>query len=292
MIFFLFILGGVFFGVVKFYPQLAMHYYEEFTNEEMTTNTPSTPAVADVPTELAPFVRGVLSGIKTAQLASRRESGALDVNKTQGYLQGMRTALITSRNWYDLDRQLFRAQGLPLGIRVAVETSKPVQERSTLEYQIKLIDTIQKALSVNLEDLLDGNTDRARALTSYLNGLKNLSEESRVEIENMTRIVAEYQAVVDQNLALSTQASGAFVTDTDNFITDNLDANFSQFLEARQRADEARIRVTSTQRILSRLQPLSSRLPDVISAIEANYDALASGIKVSPQQGVNLPIFQ
>lgn len=296
LLIFVFIIGGVFFGFIKFYPKLAVQFYQEYTGEQIAIEDPTTdpgvPTPPDISTELAPFVRGVLSGIKTAQVASRREGGALDVNKTQGYLHGLRTALITSRNWYDLDRQLFRSQGLPLGVQVAVNSSKSVQERNTLEYQIKLIAKIEQALGVNLEDLLDSTSDRERALTNYLDGLNVLAEESRVEVGNMTRIITEYQAIMDQNLAISQQASGAFVTDTDNFITDNLDANFNQFLEARRMADEARIRVTSTQRILSRLQPLSNRLPDVIQAIEANFDALAAGIKVSPQQGVNLPLFQ
>lgn len=281
---FVLIMGGMFFGFTKWYPQLALEYLK-------SRNTPT--PVTTVPEDIAPFVRGVISGVKTANIVSVRESGPLNVNQLAGYQYGVRTALLASKNWYDLDRQLFRVRGIELGMMNSLQMSRENQQRATLSYQVKLIQQIQTALEVDIEELLNENTDsRAQVLQNYLLNLRKLSDEANLEVENMQRVVDEYSSAYSQAVDVSSQYSDSFVNETSDFITDNIDANLDQYLTARKQAEEAQVRIRSTQEILNRLNPLAQRLPVVISAIEANQEALSAGIKITPTPGVNLPLVE
>lgn len=276
------IMVGMFFGFTRLYPQLV----QNLEGAQPPTETP-------VAEQMAPFVRGTISGVETASLSSTRDNKPLNITQVKGYEHGVKTALLTSYNWYDIDRQLFRSHGIALGMALAADTSKPVLERATLAYQIKLIQRIQLALEVDLEGLLSANQDsRRETLQNYLDGLRMLSAEAGVELANMQRVIDEAQAEVDANASLSEQFSDSFTSDTGQFVTENIDRNLDQFVEARKRLEESRVAVTSTNQILRQLQPLAARLNVVIPAIEANFEALEAGIRVSPVKGVNLPILQ
>jgi hypothetical protein len=282
---FILIMSGMFLGFTRIYPQLALEYLQSRNIDD--------PVGPDIVGDIAPFVRGVISGVRTANLSSIRESGPLNINELKGYQYGVRTALLTSKNWYNIDRQLFRVRGIELGMLNGLQTSRRNQQRATLSFQVKLIQKIQTALNVNLEELLDENSDsRAEVLQNYVFNLKKLSNEANLEVENMTRIVDEYQAAFDQATQTSEQFSDSFVTETTDFVTDNIDANLDQYLEARKDAETAKVRIISTAEILNRLSPLAQRLPQVISAIESNVDALSAGIKITPTPGVNLPLIE
>jgi len=306
------IMVGMFFGFTKFYPELAIRYVRQDMNQRESRESGvwsresgdrslesgggrmegSSSDGTKVEEQIAPFVRGIIVGVQTAQLVSMRESSPLNISQVRGWLNGLRTAILTSRSWYNLDRQLFRSRGLIIGVQAAIDTSKPTLERATLEYQVKLIQRIQVALETNLDDLLANTSDRRVALTDFLSQLNRLAEEAAVEVSNMQRVVDEYQALMDQQLAEAAQFSDAFTEETSSFLTENIDSNISQFLSARRAADEARVRVSSTRQVLARLSPLAARLPVVIQAIQANFEALAAGIRVSPTSEVNLPLFQ
>ncbi|MDP2691019.1 MAG: hypothetical protein Q8O95_01275 [bacterium] len=275
------IMIGMFFGLTRFYPQLAMRYVQQ--------NGDTTFVV-----DRSPLVRGIVSGVETAQISSRVDAGEpLNINQISGYRQGILASGITSKNWYNLDRQLFRVQGLELGVINAIQTSKTEQERATLSYQVKLIQQIQTALGVNLEDLLQSNPDnRRQALQNYLTNLRQLAQEGGVEIENMQRIIDEAQTEYQLNVDTAEQFSGAFTSETDNFQTGNIDTNLNLYLDARKKAEESRVVINSTQEILNRLTPLVQRANQIIPAIEANFEALEAGIKVTPTPGVNLPVFE
>lgn len=279
------ILVGLFFVFTSLYPRLVERY------ESPTVVTTPGPSTSE---ELAPFVRGIISGIKVANLfVQELETQPLDITLVKGYQQGIKAALLASKDWYDLDRQLFRSRGIALGVQAAADTSKPTLERATLEYQVKLIQQLQNALGTNLEDLLGANTDRRReVLENYLNGLRKLSSEASIELANMERVIQEAQAQFDQSTATAQQYSENFTTETTEFRTENIDRNLELFVQSQKLADEARVIMNSTGQIYQRLKPLADRMPVVIAAIEANFEALAAGIKVTPVQGVNLPIIQ
>lgn len=284
---FVLIMVGLFFGFTRFYPELAERYIlSENGNGQVTNGTDSIAA------DIAPFVRGIVSGVKTGQLSSVRESGPLNINDVEGYEHGVRTALLASKNWYNIDRQLFRVRGIELGVVNAIQLSKTEQGRATLEFQVKLIQRIQAAISVNLEELLDANEDnREQTLRNYLDGLITLAEEANLELENMQRIIDEAQAELSQANQTSEQFGDSFISETEEFVTENIDVNLNLFLEARKQAEVAKVRINSTVEIRNRLGPLAARLGQIIPAIEANFEALAAGIKVSPSRDVNLPIF-
>lgn len=284
LLIFVLIMAGMFFGFTKVYPELALEYLK---------NRDPDPPVSTTAEDIAPFVRGIISGVQTANLSSIRESGPLNINELKGYQHGVRTALLSSKNWYNLDRQLFRVRGIELGMLNGLQTSRVNQQRATLGFQVKLIQQIQTALNVNLEELLDENDDsREQVLQNYVANLKKLSNEANLEVENMTRIVDEYQAAFETANQTSEQFSDSFVSETSEFVTDNIDANLNQYLEARKDAETAQVRIKSTSEILNRLAPLAQRLPQVISAIEANQEALSAGIKITPTPGVNLPLIE
>jgi|CXWL01.1.fsa_nt_gi hypothetical protein len=279
------IMVGIFFGFTRLYPQLVQQWQAAQPLQTITS--------IPVAEQIAPFVRGTLSGVTAASVSSTRDNKALNISEVKGYQHGVKTALLASNNWYDLDRQLFRSHGIALGVSLAVDTSKPVLERATLAYQIKLIQRIQLALAVDLEGLLTSNEDHRReTLQDYSDGLRKLSAEAGVELANMQRIIDEAQGEVDANTSLSQQFSDSFSTETSEFVTENIDRNLDQFVEARKKLEVARVTVSSTNQIVKQLQPLAARLNTVIPAIEANFEALAAGIKVAPVKGVNLPILQ
>lgn len=284
---FLSIMVGLFFTLTTVYPRFVVEQFLKQKGAELT-------ALQSPSDALAPFVRGILSGIAGATKTAVPEQKSLNLAAIHGFGSGIQSAILTSKNWYDLDRQLFKSKALSEGMLAAYFTSKTVQERSTLSYQVKLIGKIQQALAVDLKELLDRSAgNRSAVLTNYLQGQKDLASEARIEIANMERVVNEAQAIVDLETATAatvgdTIAGGATAQDAQGVLDQNLD----QYLSSRKRADEARVRANTTGQFLNQLRQLSDQLNRVIQAVEANFDALASGIKISPQQGVNLPIFK
>jgi len=284
LVFFVVIMAGMFFGFTRIYPLYVLQWQQDHPDP--------TPPVVDVPAQIAPFVRGTLSGIESAQLASVRSNEPLNINQIKGYQHGMRTALLASKDWYDLDRQLFRVRGIELGMDASLITSQTTQERGQLEYQLNLIRQIQIAFNTDLEDLLESNDrSRARVLQSYLDNLQELSTEAEVELRNMERIINESQAQIQTAQETSESFTDSFDATSDAFVS-NIDRNLGPYLEARRDAEEARVRGKATQDIYNQLNPLYQQLEQVIQAITANYEALEAGIRVTPTPGVNLPIFQ
>ena len=280
------IMMGMFFGATRFYPELAQRYFLEKNGQN------GQQTVEKKAESIAPFVRGTMVGIKTAQLSSVRSTEPININQIEGYQKGIKTAVLTSKNWYNLDRQLFRVQGMPLGVNLALATSKTTQARSTLEYQIKLTQQLQAALSTDLDDLLSANADsRQKTLDNYLNGLKKMASEAEVEVNNMERILTEAQAAIKANEDIASQYSESFNVSTE-FDVGSVDRNMGAYLEARKKIEESKVRGKTINDVYKQLKPLSERSKTVISAIQNNYEALATGIKVSPTQGVNLPIIK
>lgn len=287
LVIFLVIMVGLFFTLTTMYPRFVVERFLTQKGAELT-------ALQSPSDALAPFVRGVLSGLESAAKTALPEQKPLNLASIHGFGSGIQSAILTSKNWFDLDRQLFKSKGLSEGMLTAYFISKSVTERSTLSYQVKLIGKIQQSLSVDLRELMERSSgNRNAVLTNYLQGQKDLASEARIEMANMERVVNESQSIVDLETAAAatvgdTISSGVTNQDAQGVIDQNLD----QYLSSRKRADEARVRANTTGQFLNQLRQLSDQLNRVIQAVEANFDALASGIKVSPQQGVNLPIFK
>lgn len=275
---------GMFFGFTRLYPQWVTTFRKEIVLPQPQVSFSE---------ELAPFVRGILSGIESATVSSIRITEPLQINMVSGYKNGIKSALLASKNWYNLDRQLFRVRGIAAGVMTSLDTSKTTIERATLAYQIKLIQQIQAALATNLEELLSSNQENRRSvLEDYVSGLKKLASEGAIEVENMQRSIDEATLEFGRSNDLAKQFSENFTAETKEFVTENIDLNLEQFLKAQKKAEESRVAITSTSQIFKRLKPFADRLPTVISAIEANFEALAAGIKVAPTKGVNLPIIK
>lgn len=282
LVLFLVILVGVFFSFTRLYPLIISSLKSPSIQPQKTTTE-----------DLAPFIRGILSGQKTSSLASSYENKPLSINRIEGYQHGIAAALLASRNWYDLDRQLFRIEGIELGFQVALDSSKDFLERSTLAYQITLLQKIEAALQVNLEEMLSLNQEnRRRVLENYFQGLQNLHSEALIESSNLERVIAEANSELQAAEESAIQHGDTFLSDTKNFVTENIDQNLGLLLEARKNADEARVRILGPSQVFARLTPLIKRLDLLITAIQANFEALATGIKVAPTPGVNLPIYK
>jgi hypothetical protein len=274
------IMVGMFLGFTKVYPDLI--------RMERNNQPPQTVQEQGVAEEIAPFVRGVISGLKAAQIASTRSNEPLNVVQIKGYQEGIKTALLASKNWYNIDQQLFRTRGIALGVTAAVESSRTERARGTQAYQVRLIQQIEAALATNLEDILSNQENRERILTDYLNNLKKLSGEASIEIANMQRVIGEAETVAQTQTGIAEEYDQSFIYDLEP--TD--DRGLEEYLRARNQLDQATITIRSTAQLLNRLGPLYTRLNQLITAVEANFQALAGGIRVAPSQGVNLPIFQ
>lgn len=278
---FTFILAGMFLGFTSLYPQLIERYQ---LAEPTVTSPVQTPAE-----ELAPFVRGITSGITASQMASTKSNQPLNVSELRGFESGIKTALIASKNWFNLDQQLFRVRGIALGVASAEASSKTERQRGTQTYQIRLIQQITAALSVNLEELLANNPDtREAVLRNYLNNLKQLAGEAAIEVANMQRIIADATAEAETQTGIAQQYDEDFLYNLEPTDDQGLEA----YLRARNRIDQSSITIRSTGQLLNQLGPLNIRLNQLITAIEANFQALSTGTRVAPIPGVNLPIFQ
>ena len=113
---FVLIMVGLFVGVTRFYPELALRYYDKFQPDPG-------PSVDQIAAEIAPFVRGSISGVEAANNASIRQQGPINISALNGYQAGIRTALLASNNWYNIDRQLFRIRGIEYGVQNALQLS-------------------------------------------------------------------------------------------------------------------------------------------------------------------------
>jgi hypothetical protein len=278
---FTFILAGMFLGFTSLYPQLIERYQ---LAEPTVTSPVQTPSE-----ELAPFVRGITSGIAASQMASTKSNQPLNVSQLRGFESGIKSALIASKNWFNLDQQLFRVRGIALGVASAEESSKTERQRGTQAYQIRLIQQISAALSVNLEELLASNPDtREAVLRNYLNNLKQLAGEAAIEIASMQRIIAEATTEAETQTGIAQQYDEDFLYNLEPTDDQGLEA----YLRARNQIDQSSITIRSTGQLLNQLGPLNIRLNQLITAIEANFQALSTGTRVAPIPGVNLPIFQ
>lgn len=273
VVFFIAIMVGLFFAFTTVYPSYIARFQAE---KEPSPNS-------DVSTDIAPFVRGILSGQNSARIMAKVSSEPLNALNLIGFQHGIEAALITAKDWYDLDRQLFKIRGISTGVSVALQESKAVSGRSTLEYQIKLTDDIQTALSVNLDDVLSANPEkRQQVLEEHLKSLKRLSFEAQIELGNTQRVIDEMTAIIEENTALSDQFGE----------NGSIQKNLKPFLEARTKVEEAKIRLNTTGQVLKKLQALSNSLTQLITGIENNSEALSKGVKIAPVPGANLPLFK
>ncbi|MGE3278579.1 MAG: hypothetical protein AB7J40_02135 [Candidatus Altimarinota bacterium] len=279
---FVIILSGVFFGFTRMYPLLIARYQSQ-TPPEVVKEPP------DASEEIAPFVRGIISGMTASQRASMRSNAPLNVTQIKGYESGIKTALLASKNWYNLDQQLFRVRGISAGVMAAEQSSKTERERGSQAYQLRLIQQIQSALEINLEELLAANSNRReQVLQDYLDNLKKLAAEAAIESANMQRVIEEAQTEAELQTGIAEEYDENFIYTLEP--TD--DKGLEAYLRARNQLDQASVTIRSTGQLLNRLGPLNLQLNQLITAIEANFQALAGGIRVAPTQGVNLPIFQ
>src|SRR5690606_34415497 len=120
------------------------------------------------------------------------------------------------------------------------------------------------------------------------NNLKQLAGEAAIEIANLQRVIAEATAQVETQTGIAQQYDEDFLYNLEP--TD--DRSIEAYLRSRNQIDQSTITIRSSGQLLNQLGPLHNRLNQVITSIEANFQALAAGIRVAPTQGVNLPIFQ
>ncbi|MDP3975376.1 MAG: hypothetical protein Q8P95_00490 [bacterium] len=279
---FLLIMAGVVFGSLQFYPDMVRYFVDQ---------SPKVP-LGQLDVEPPPLlVEGVLTGVQLAQsIAKPGPSGPLNVNRIGGYVLGMKSALITARDWYNLDSQLFRSRGIAIGVQSALASSSSNEERGQLAYQVKLIQQMQAALAANLDEMLTANDDRQRILQNFVDQLRRMSDEAVVEISNLERVVAAAQAELEAQRSVAEQAQGSISTASESLATDNLDQQIDLYLIAMREAEKAKLTIVSSGRLMTTLKSLQPRLAQYLAAIEANFEALSLGVKIKPVKG--LPLYK
>src|SRR5690606_13001424 len=136
---------------------------------------------------------------------------------------------------------------------------------------------ISAALSVNIDELLTSNSDNREAvLRNYLNNLKQLAGEAAIEIANLQRVIAEATAQVETQTGIAQQYDEDFLYNLEP--TD--DRSIEAYLRSRNQIDQSTITIRSSGQLLNQLGPLNNRLNQLITSIEANFQALAAGIRV------------
>jgi hypothetical protein len=294
---FIAILTGLFFLFTIVYPKIVLQ--SEIPNtapgqpDTIVLQQPvSPPPPVDTVSQLAPFVRGIISGSKSAVTFSKQESKGISITDVQGYQHGAKTAILTSLNWFDLDRELFQSAGLHQGVINAVAQSKQNPLQFQLGYQVQLTRQIRNALETNIETLLDGSNNRLVTFKQFVSELKTLQDQGQLELAQLSRQLAQYK--VDWESALNQQdaASSQFKQNIQQSMVEDLDQNIADFQNSGSEAVKLRAQHNAYLTIFSNLQPLVNRLPIVIAALEANAEALVAGIKVAPSNSVNLPLFQ
>jgi DNA repair exonuclease SbcCD ATPase subunit len=137
-------------------------------------------------------------------------------------------------------------------------------------------------MSVDLQELLDSNADsRTETLQDYLRNLKSLREQASDEGRQLQNLIDETQQIIEDNQEFASNFSGEVN-----------DAQIEQYLSARERAERARINQARNQEVLNQLIPLFTAAEQRIEAIENNLEALSAGIRVNPNNGSQVPIFQ
>ncbi|GEM_PF-6674276 len=277
------IMTGLFFLFTLLYPSFVRTVFAPKKPENIQT------IVAD----LAPFIRGIVLGIESSQRSAFPDTTLLNVNQVKGYEKGITAAVLTGKNWYDLDRQLFRIRGIGVGIQTAEYMSKQNPAQGTLQLQVALTQAIQNALLVNVDDLLSANTThRESTLINFLAGLRNLSAQASIEVANLARVVSEQTSMLDDNQKIANDLSDALSTDAAGLNISNVDRNLNLSLEARKKAEAAKLMVLTSQQVLGKLAPTAASLNVLIDALAQNQEALIRGVKVKLVPGVNLPLLR
>jgi hypothetical protein len=292
---FILIVVGLFFLSTQVYPKLVLNYqnnkHSTIINKLLTT--PTTQAPVSKEEALAPFVRGITSGTKSAYLSSQKaRDQQLSIASVKGFQNGAQVAVLTSLNWYNLNRELFHSSGLQQGVLNAINQSKINPLQFQLGYQLELVHQISNALKTNIEELLNGSINRESTLFQFVGELKRLQEQAQVELAYLSQELSTYKS--DWQAALNQQdaASEAFKNTIQQNLPEKLEQNIADFQSAGTDAIRLRAQHNAYLSIFQNLQPLALRIPPIITAIEANAEALVAGIKVAPSKEVNLPLFQ
>ncbi len=280
---FTFIMAGLFLLFTMVYPNILRTMLKPKQPENIQT------VIAD----LAPFIRGIVSGVEGSRRTAFLETRDLLVNQIHGYQAGMTAAVLAGKNWYDLDRQLFRIRGIDAGLRTAEFMSKQNPHQGTLQRRVELVAAIQNALLTNVDDLLTvNNAHRDTTLSNFIAGLRNLSSQASIEIVNLQRVVAEQSVILDDNQKLANDLSDTLSSDTVGLNVSNVDRNLNLSLEANKKAQAARLTILTGQQVLAKLAPATTNLNALIDALSQNQEALIKGVRVKLVPGINLPILK
>jgi hypothetical protein len=287
---FLVILGGLFLLTAKVYTPLIVEYKNTKIREKI--ESAQSRKEDSIVTDIAPFVRGILSGVKSGASFSTQKEKAIHINKVQGYQKGIKTAVLTSLDWYDLDRELFQSQGLMSGITASVQLSRSGQNQFQSNSPVILLEKIQNALSRDISEILENSPSRKLVLDSYIQELLVLDDEAKSEISFLSGELNSLQDELQAANGMRNEVQQRIERDKKQLVSENIKGNIKALQEASNESLALQIKLNSLSEIRSRLVEIAPKIRPLIIALQKNYEALKQDIKVAPVKGVNLPIFK
>jgi hypothetical protein len=290
VVFFVLILSGIFLLVAKIYAP----YIIELKEAERSQKRQQLLSQQDTVQQdtLAPYVRGITSGVQTAVLINQKKEEALHINRINGYFNGIKVAVLTSLNWHDLDRELFQSNGLMSGFTTSLSSSRQEYEQSPGGYSAVIIDKMKIALSRNIEEMLANSPDRRSTLNTYIRELQILQDESTAEITFLTSDIQDSTSRLAEAKSLQREAVQQVETDTNNYDLKSIGGDTSNLQQANSEATRLQTRINIFIKMRTELINLNSKIPPLLAALQKNYEALAQDIRVAPVQGVKIPIYQ
>jgi len=241
--------------------------------------------LAAIPTAGSPL------GAKSAELLGHEPGRTPHVIYGQNASKGVQaaTAIATGQPFTRFPQQ--EARGLSKSVLATVYLGeKTIDINSTLQRDTQLLGKINNALSVDLFEYLNQSTNRADGLESYLRLLRALSDKTKERVIELGSKVAFLDASSQAEATQIQFSQETFYSHLKIFNGPDAEEELGKFLGLQQQNVEDKAKKGAYTGLRDYYLFFQPRLENLITALQANRDALIAGVKVTEIQNMTLPL--
>ncbi len=163
---------------------------------------------------------------------------------------------------------------------------------STIQNDTVLLGKINNALQTDLFQYLNQADNRADALASYTALLRRLNFEANSRINELNSNINFLSANFEATQAGLNVSEEAFFDNLQRLDGPNAEEELAQFIGFQEQTAEIRAKMGAYVTLRDYYDILGPQLENLITAIEANRDALIAGVKVVEIENMTLPLIE
>lgn len=214
---------------------------------------------------------------------------------------------------YQFSGQLFGTAPVPAAVETGVQFSEPTKIDNSIVgnavkagSQFAVVDNVsseqmfanyinhvglmRNLYKTDLQQLLDTEANRIKALDQYLLQLKNAYQKGLDLREEVVARIEVARGEFDTTTAAKKTKEEAFFAKLKAYDGQAADREFKEFLVLRRKQDDYRAEFNAFKKIDEEFGIILVRLDRRIKSIELNYSALVNGVRVADIKGDNLDL--